>query len=779
MHPIALIALLSGCDDTPPAQTEPTEPTAPEEAPTVATGPSVVLITLDTTRADYIGAYGHEDARTPMLDGLAAEGVLFERAYSTIPLTTPAHASILSGLYPPRHGIRNNGDAILHDDITTLTERLQDSGYNTAASVSAFVTTKVWNLDQGFDAYFDEVQSANPNNRWGQERPADAVVNDLIGWLDEPGNADSPFFLWAHFYDAHHPYAPPEPYSEEFENPYDGEIAFVDDQMARLKEKVDAAQGSEGTIWIVVSDHGEAFNHEHGEATHGLFVFDPTMRVPFVVRPAKPLAEPVVISEATVSIVDVTPTALGMLDMSVPEGLDGVDLSTMFTAPTTPRTGVYMEALSPQQRFGYHPEIAVAEGPMKLIDTPSPHLFNVDTDPGELTNLIGQHPELEERLRKIARETWASGGASDGSAPAPEVIEQLAALGYVSNDFTHDDSVSNIDAKDKVEVISRIESIRAEQMLNRDFAGAEQAYRELIATEPTLAEARMGLAKALGAQGKDAEAELIYREALQQQPSSAILKVNLANAMAAQGRHEEGLAEMLSVLEQVPGDGQAQVGALRMMSDLKRDEEAMALAKTWLEQQPDDAALQAHLGVLLARNGKPDEAFDLLKASLSDSVPRQLVHRSLAVIQLQRNHPRLALMNYRKELKYFPMDPTMHLKCARILTGLQEWSEAASEFELYHARVPTDLTIRRPWAQAVFNTEDYKKAAEILAPALSAFPDDPDILLLHANILAKVGNMAEAEAVAARANELNRKRIEMLQKNSPPPAPAPAPAPPK
>ena len=778
MRPITLLALLIGCDDSPPASETPASETPASETPAsdtpvpVATGPSIVLITLDTTRVDHIGAYGHEPARTPVIDGLAAEGIRFERAYSTVPLTTPAHASILSGLYPPRHGIRNNGDAILSDTITTFPELLSGAGYRTAASVSAFVTTKLWNLDQGFDSYFDEVQAAQPGNRWGQERPANEVVDDLLGWMDESDNASSPFLLWAHFYDPHHPYASPEPYASEFEDPYDAEIAFVDAQIARLKERVDAAANPEGTIWIVVSDHGEAFDREHGEHTHGLFVFDPTMRVPFIVRPATPLSEPVVVSDATVSIVDVAPTALSMLGQAVPDGLDGVDLSPMLTAPDTARKGVYMEALSPQQRFGYHPEIAVAEGPLKLIDTPSPRLFDVVADPGELTNLIGQHTDAEARMRTIAQETWIS-ASTDGEAMAPEVLEQLAALGYVSNDFTHDESASTVDAKDKIDVISAIEDIRAKMIEDQNFAKAEAAYRVLLEKEPSLAEARMGLARALGAQGKDAESEAIYREALELQPTSSILRVNLANVLAAQDRHEEGLAEIMQVLEQVPGDNNAQTGTLRMMTDLGREDEALALARTWLSEKPGDHGLQAHIGVLLSRKKEYEEAYTLLKKSTEDDVPRQLVHRSLALLEMQKNHPRLALLHYRKELQYFPRDAEMHLSCARILMSLKNWEESIKEFTQYNKRVPNNVIIRRPWAQAVFNTKDYPAAAAVLAPALAAFPDDPDVLLLHANILSKRGKKAEATEVAARANKLNTERVETMKKRLPAGTPDP------
>jgi len=720
------------------------------------------LLTLDTTRADRIGAYGYQPAQTPTIDGFATSGVLFNRAYATVPLTTPSHASILTGLYPPRHGIRNNGDAILPEEATTLAETLNAYGYHTAASVSAFVTTKVWNLDQGFDVYFDEIQqSETPGNRWGQERPAQAVVDDLVGWLDEKDTSQAPFFLWAHFYDPHHPYQPPPPYDTGFAHPYDGEIAYMDSQIQRLKSHVEAIKGDRDVVWIVVADHGESFDRDHGEITHGLFVFDSTMRVPFIFQPAQPLQEPVVITQTTASIVDVTPTALGLLNLPVPSDLDGVDLSGA-TSHSVHRTGVYMESLSPQQRFGYHPEIAVAEGPLKLIDTPNPHLYNVDDDPEEQHNIIGQHPDNEAHLREIARRTWATQSISNENTPAPEVYEQLEALGYVSNDFVHDDTPT-VDAKDKIHIISEIESIRAHGLEHRDFEETARAYQKLIETEPNLSEARMGLARALGVLGRDAEAEVVYREALEIQPDSAILRVNLGNCLAAQNRHEEGLAEMLSVLERVPGDAIAQIGVLRMMTDLDRDEEATDLVRTWLLEKPNDPALQAHLGVLLVRNGNLQEGERSLRASLSDEVPRQLVHRSLATVELQKQHPRLALMHYRKEIHFFAVDPNLYLRTARVLMTLNEWNEAAVDYERFVTATPDSIEGRQEWAQAVFNTEDYIAAADILQPALLAAPENPDVLLLHANILAKLGRRTEAVEIAAKANELNRLRIQNAQ----------------
>ena len=786
MTPSLILLLLAACAGEGPPAADPT-PTAPAEpAPIVpATGPSLVLVTLDTTRADRIGAYGHAAAHTPNIDAFAREGVRFARAYAAVPLTTASHATMLTGLYPPRHGVRNNGDAILAEEANTLAERLHAAGYRTAASVSAFVTTRVWNLDQGFDTYFDEVQTGLGRGRWGQERPADGVVDDLEGWLTDPEAGQGPFFLWAHFYDAHHPHTPPPPFDTELEDPYDGEIAFVDSQVGRLRELVDKAAGPAGANWILVADHGEAMNKEHGEVTHGLFVFDPTMRVPFIVRPATPLAAPQVVEDVTVSGVDVTPTALGLLGVPVGEGLDGRDLSPALSGTVLEHGPVYMECEAVQERFGYAPEVAIAEGPLKLMDTPSPRLFDVVKDPGETTNLVDELPQVLEPFRAFRHSVTDVTPLTAEQAPAPELVQQLAALGYMSNDFDVDPSAGELDAKDHLDTISRLESLRTEMVTSKDRGKVEAAYREIIDAEPQIAEARMGLARALSAQGKDAEAEQTYREALERQPHSAILRVNLANSIAAQGHLAEGLAEMQAVLAQVPGDSLAQVGVLRMMTDLKREDEAFSLAKEWLDAQPGDGGLQAHLGVIMAKRGDPVGAEPLLRASLTDEVPRQLVHQALAVIEMGKGHPRLAVYHYESEIKYFPTNPELYRSVGDIRMGLKEYEKAAEAYQKL-AEAKPDPQARRAWAQAVFNLTQYLEAGRILAPALKAAPDDPDVLMLQANILAKTGHMAEGEALAKRANELKKAQVEAIKEareagegpprrpRRPPPVPAPA-----
>ena len=759
MRFLSLLVLSSACSG------DPVVPAADGALPTaapVARGPSLVLVTLDTTRPDRLGSYGYAAAQTPHLDLMAQQGMRFERAYATVPLTTPSHASMFSGLYPPRHGIRNNGDAVLPDDVTTFAERAQAAGYRTAASVSAFVTPRVWNLDQGFDSYFDDVRGEGAKGRWAQERSAGRVVDDMVGWLADPTQGSGPFVIWVHVYDAHHPYQPPPPYDAAGIDPYDGELAYIDSQLGRLEAAVAAAAGPDGAHWIVVADHGEALGEEHGEQTHGLFVFDPTMRVPFIVRPAVPLAAPVVVSDRTVSGVDVGPTALGLLGLPPLDGVDGHSLAPLLTGGTVAASPVYFEALAAQERFGYHPEVGAAEGPWKLMDTPNPRLFDVVADNGEVDNKIGTQPDVEARLRTFAQQVFAAAPAVQGAAPAAEVIEQLAALGYVSNDFVGDPEGMKIDAKDRVATIRRLEALRGSAQSKRDFVAIEKDYRQLIADEPQIGEARMGLARALSAQGKEAEAEQVYRDALERQPHSALLRVNLGNAMAAQGRLEEGLAEMHHVLERVPGDSLAQTGVLRMLTDLKREDEAEQQARDWLELDPDDCGLQAHLGVLLARRGQVDEAEKMLNASFADGVPRQFVHQSLAVVEASRQHPKMAIGHYQKEAEGFGVVPEVHQRIGDLFMSMSEWDQAIDAYRTLVELRPQDVNGQRSLAQAVFNTGDYDAAAKILAPAFAAAPEDPDVMLLQANILAKTDRREEGAKLAAEANELNRLRQEQL-----------------
>ena len=744
---LALLGL-AGCGSdpvTPPV----VEPPAPRP-------PSVVLVTLDTTRADHLGCYGYETAHTPTIDGLAAQGWRFERAYTSVPLTTPAHATILSGLYPTRHGIHTNGDAVLPESVQTIAERLAAAGYRTAASVAAFTTTRIWNFDQGFEEYFEDIGRATAGGRWGRERPADGVVDDAVGWLEQVDG--EPFFLWAHFFDPHDPYRPPAPWAERFPDaPYDGEIAFMDEQLGRLVQAVEAR--GEPVIWVIVGDHGEALSMEHGERTHGLFLFDPTTHVPLIVRPATPLAQGSVVAP-TVATADLLPTLLGLLGMDVPTDVDGHDLGPLLRGESMEHPGAYMESYTALSRFGFHPELAWVEGVHKLMDTPSPRLFDLSEDPGEEANLLPDQLSVAERLRGSLAQARSVVSLGGQATPAPEVSEQLAALGYLDGGFDLDpDIMPTIDAKERLGVITELERVR---MLTADAGKARevvQAYEKIHAMEPQLIEANLGLSRALARLGKRERALEVLEQALHRQPESAVIKSNLANLLAASGRHADGLALMESILAAVPRDDVARVGVLRMLTDLEREPEALARAQGWLAESPDDPAILAHAGVLLVRLSRTTEAEPLLLASLEDGVPRELVHRSLGALYLDRGEDSKAIAHMRAELEHFPGQSDARALLAELLGKHGAWDEAAAEYAYLVELDKPDPMWRRNLAQAVFNTGDYERAEELLAPMLSQDAPLPEALLLQANILAKLGKRDEGQVLFERAQELKQAQL--------------------
>lgn len=772
------LLLLAACTGAPEAPAPDAAGPAAAPAPAAPTGPrpNLVLLTLDTTRADHIGAYGHAAAETPTIDGLAREGLLFQRAYSVIPLTTPAHSSMMTGLYPTRHGIHNNGDAILPDELTTLAELLQARGYRTGASVSAFVTTKIWNIDQGFEAYFDQVkadEARRSRGRWARERRAGEVVDDLIAYVQAlpPGE---PFFLWGHFYDPHDPYEPPPEYRERFpDRPYDGEIAYMDAQIARLKAVIDARAAADGTAWILVADHGEALAREHGEASHGMFVFDPTMRIPFIVRPPVPLAQPVVERAQTVSNVDVMPTALGLLGLTPEAGLDGVDLSGFVKGAGAERPPVYMEAESPRQRFGFAPEHAIAHGPLKLIDTPNPRLFDVDADPKEENNLFAARPADAARLKQVNVEVQAKRVASVASDASPEVLAQLEALGYVGGAApTNAAAGPLLDAKDQTQLITALEDARRLSTRGK-FTESEAKYREVLQAHPQIGEARLGLARTLTQQRKHPEAEVVLREALLLEPQSAVVRTTLASNLEAQGRLEDALVVTEEVLRQVPADDVARNATLQLLFGLQRLDELKARAEAWTVDDPNNGTYAAWIGLTAMQQGQIPAAKAALERSLSDEMPRRAVHASLGRIAWSEGRLDEALRHLRAESAAFPDSRQARIDIANLLMKQRAWDEAAAEYAAVVARAPRRWELRRAWAQAVFNTGDYPAARDVLAPALEASPDDPEVLLLHANLLQKLGSPDEAQAVFARARELHAASV-AAQRGAPVDAPMPS-----
>jgi choline-sulfatase len=388
---------------------------------------SVVLITLDTTRADRLSPYGFMNVSLPHLERLAGEGVVFDQATSVAPMTLPAHTSLFTGLLPPRHGVRDNADQPLAETETTLAEILRARGLRTGAFVGSVVLDPLRGLKQGFDEY-QGVHSTGRNALAVRQRRADAVVDDALRWLGAA--AGPPSFLWVHLYDAHVPYDPPEPYASIYgHNPYVGEIAFADSQIGRLLDALDARRLMERTVVIVAGDHGESLG-DHGEEDHGVFVYESVLRIPLIIR--APGVSPRRVA-AVVRLTDVMPTVLDLLGIPPPRA-DGVSLVDLLTGR---RSTLDLEAYSESEyprRLGWSPLRALRDGRFKLIDAPRPELYDLDRDPFEERNLYDERgataAAMARRLQVLARSPSATGRESATALPS-RLTAELAALGYV------------------------------------------------------------------------------------------------------------------------------------------------------------------------------------------------------------------------------------------------------------------------------------------------------------------------------------------------------------
>ncbi|MGA2631305.1 MAG: sulfatase-like hydrolase/transferase, partial [Terriglobia bacterium] len=411
-------------------------------APGWSKPPNVVLITIDTVRADHVGCYGYRQAHTPNLDALAREGALFQTVVASVPLTLPSHCSILTGTYPPLHGVRDNLGYNLGESPPTLADLLKRNGYVTAAFVGSEVLDARRGLNRGFDTYSSPFRRKmgrdNPLvfNLQDLQRRAQEVVDDALGWMAaHAGRPTRPFFVWIHLYDPHTPYDPPPRFRALLHDPYDGEIAYADDAMGKFFGYLKEHALYDQTLIIAASDHGESFG-EHGEFTHGYFIYDTTLLVPLIIKPSLGSGMTPRHIAAPVRTIDIAPTVLQFLGIVPPSGMQGNSLLSLMLGKTTasPTSAAYCESYYPSE-FGWSALRALRSGHLKYIDAPKPELYDLATDPQETHNLYQTQRatalELKSQFeRLVARVTPKESAAR---APvSPTDLEMLASLGYIA-----------------------------------------------------------------------------------------------------------------------------------------------------------------------------------------------------------------------------------------------------------------------------------------------------------------------------------------------------------
>lgn len=617
---------------------------------------NVVLITLDTMRWDRLGAYGDRTAQTPNLDRLAAEGVLFEQAITSVPLTLPAHSTLFTSLLPPRHGVRDNGGYVLDPKHTTLATVMKNGGWNTGAFLGAFVLDSKFGLDQGFDTYHDrfDVSKYKSVSLGDVARIGGDVVDNALPWLD--AHADTRFFAWLHFYDAHTPYDPPEPFKSRFrQQPYAGEIAYVDAQVGRVLQWLDTRRIADRTVVIAIGDHGESLN-EHREGTHGLFIYDATTRIPFIVRaPFDRMRGRRVAS--TVRSEDLMPTLLDLLAQRGPDVMEGRSLVPLLTGDATDlELDAYSESLYAFNHYGWSELKALRSGRFKYIATTRPELYDLERDPGELTNIYDERRQLADRMAaELERLALEEARVENGpSTVDPETRERLAALGYIGSFNNAPRKTGELlpDPKDKIEIFNLMTSA---QEGGRDGSESTiERLRRVVGMDPDILDAWVMLGNEYFRQHDHAAALEHYKRALAIRPDYDLATVNLAAAYRALGDYEAALVGYERYLERDPKNAWVRYQMGEMFVDLGQLDKAEEAFKQSLIDDTRVAAARNALGVIALQRGDVALAEREIRAAIAQKPDVKLAHFNLALLAEQRGDFQTAIREYQTEIDTQP-----------------------------------------------------------------------------------------------------------------------------
>ena len=723
-------------------------------------GLNVVVVTLDTLRADRLGCYGFRRVETPNIDAVAAEGVLFEQATSTVPLTLPSHASIFTGLIPPNHGVRDNGGFFVEQKTTTLAERLKEAGYTTGAFVGAWVLDSRWGLDQGFDHYSDrfDLSKYKVVNLGTVQKKGDEVMDLALEWLE--GVKARKFFAWVHLYDPHTPYEPPEPFASRYPGQkYLGEIAYTDHVVGRLLSWLKGSGLWDRTILVLLSDHGESLG-EHGENTHTFFVYDATQHVPLVVRtPWGDRGR----SRAQVSTVDVMPTVLDLAGLPPQPGIDGRSLARLVLHPEADAPGVaYSETYFPRFHYGWQHLRSMRDGKWKYIEAPTPELYDVQADPGETRNVYKAHSRRAEDLRLRLVEMAGRGvqAAPDEASLDPETLQRLAALGYVGGGPRVDPEAVLPDPKDKVVLFERMGDARA---LAKDdkLEEAVAAMRAVVAEDAGIIDAHTTLGGWLRKLKRPAEAIASYRRTLEIDPKNEMALAALAEIYRGQGRPEAAVEGYRTVLKLEPRQPHMWYQLATLYLDLGREADARRTFEEALKHNPNMGAAYNSLAALAFERGDMAEAERLVRKGLELDEDLRASRFNLGRILEGRGQVLDAERLYREELAQFADNGRARFNLAQLLR--QRGDEAGFVAEL------RESTVKAPefgpafffLAREELRAGRLDAAAELARKGLDVDKGSTVAPLGHyvlADVYNRQGRPAEAREEVAKARKIESAR---------------------
>jgi len=605
----------------------------PALAAAAADQPNVILITLDTVRADRMGFLGSKLGLTPHLDALAGQSVVFEHAYSQAPITPVSHATILTGTYPQYHGIRNFGDR-LPPSVPFLPEILHAQGYHTGAFVGSIILDPKNGFASGFERGFDVYNAGFHRQKTGERREAsmqrrgELTLGHVLEWLGQ--QQEGPFFLWFHLWDAHDPYNPPEPFRSRFPNaPYNGAIAYVDDTVGKLLDYLRSQGLYYNAVIAVAADHGESLG-EHGELTHSIFLYDATIHVPLLLKlPGNRSAGQRV--DAAASLVDLAPTLLNSMEKTAPPAMQGRSLLPLIGNPHPENRPSFATGDHSERSFGWSALVSLRTGNQLYVRAPKPELYDLASDPGGKLNLYPGNRaaavrlaiQLDSFVKRIS--TGAPQALQDGLDEKSR--EKLSALGYVASGKTG--PPTGLDPKDRIDVANDMHDASLAIEEGKE-ATVIPLLLHVVAKDPQIQAAQYYLGIAYSRKGNFAKAIPPLRKAVELRPDALMAQYELAICLYETGDLNTAAAHFEILVENRPDWSDARYSLASIYARSGRPQEAAQNLLVVLQGEPDHYRANLLLGRMLFLNGSFAEALPYLEKAAAVQTDSGEAHSFLA-----------------------------------------------------------------------------------------------------------------------------------------------------
>lgn len=740
---------------------------------------NVLLVSVDTTRADYLACYGHEKVKTPHIDRFAAEGARFEWCISSAPLTLVSHSTMLTGSFQYVHGARDNGMFELSDANVSVAELFKEAGYKTGAEVATVILDPKYGLTQGFDVYgkvvdqrelaklreFGDLDAQDAGEKelaLSQEldRKAGDITDSGIAHLREYAGNGKPFFLFLHYYDPHWPHEAPEEITKQYDDPYLGEITYFDQQFGRLLAEVESLGLAEDTLVILVSDHGEG-KGQHGEYTHSCFLYDSTLHVPCIMRCKGTIPAGLVV-KSQVRLVDLAPTILefvGLQDRQSPQ-MQGVSLLPMLADPSLDlKLAAYADTISPKTMYNYSPLRTIRTADWKYILAPRPELYHVEQDRLELFNLATSDADRAIRMRQamwdfIADSPVAPGGTRVGMQNADAAtLDQLRALGYVCSmtDLTDFSSGSELDhfepsgpnPHDFVESIELLSSALGSLRFAR-YDNAERQFRRFLSMNPGHALALSSLGTALIAQDKWEEAAEVYRQSVEAQSEASDEYRKLGLVFMQLGKFADAESCLSKGLALAPGDFSIKLNLASVFSMQGRHDEALRLLSEAQEASPKEPTIRYQKGVVHLRMQKTDDAIAAFKEALGLDPKLMRAHAAIAIALRDAGRVDEALDYLNLRIEENPRQAILHFQKAMCLSAKGDTEAAGSAIDHLVTIDPENPEAHVVQATSLLSRGRTKDAIAAFRKAIVLGPDATTPRLKLAGALEVDGQLDEA-----------------------------------